>query len=752
MASSIFFGGRRINVPQAVSKVDASALAATSPAAVGIVALIGTAEGGKPLDASDAQDLTSASAALDRYRSGNLRTASQFVFQPSADPDVPGGAQRLVPVKVNPSTQSTATLQDANAIDSVVVKSRDYGLFTNQINVAVASGTNQGKKVTVVFEDESEIFDDVGGATVFSLLYAPGSNGYATALATLNATLFKVVSTKAATGLVTERTANIPAPGPVRIVSSDAGDVTQTVTIYGLNGTTAVRETLTLNGLTNVNGSQSFTKVLGVEKSAATIGTITVSDQVIPTALFTLAPGTLTRGIAKLTNCHAAGAITSITIDALAAVDGAIFGRNASGSAVGERYDFTTSLSQAGSQVFSRLDVIALGDIAAARTVTITVDAVSHLHASYATIQRLADRLNALSGFTANVITTAGSTYRVANLDYITAQSVLTAYNFKGDLQAVLDKLNGSSAYVTATRAVGGLIGPANTAATFLAGAIEGVATITQWQQAFTALAKRRVNIIVCLTEDPAVHALLLAHLIERAGKLRSEANGYVGIGTAAGLGETKANIKAQIQAIASRHLCAISQQIERFDPDTGEATFYPPWMGAVIAAGMQAGSVIAEPLTRKQPTCTDIANDATWDVTEDVEEMIDAGLMMLEKVDGLGIRWIRSITTHLADDKLAFTEMSSNESINTSVYNLRLAIEPRIGKRGLAKSAATIKGLASDELDRQVRDEIIFAWRALTVEQIGDVFPTSVEIAAVDPINFVPITVHLATSSSAAA
>lgn len=752
MPTAIYFNGRRINRPQAVSKIDASALAGVSPAAVGIVALVGTAEGGKPLDASDTQDLTRPEKALERFRSGNLRAACQFCFQPSADEDVPGGAQRIVPVKVNPAVQAAATLPDSVPADSIVFTSADYGLFTNQINLEVAAGTTAGKKITVVFEDDSEVFDNVGGDAVFTLGYVPGSEGYGTALATLNATQLDIVATKAKTGLVAERTADIAAPGTLIYASDNAGDTTQTVTVYGLNGTTPVQETKTLNGTTNVAGTQTFSKVLGCKKSAATLGTVTVTSTV-PTTLFSMTAGVLTRGIALLTNCPATGALTTVALDTTAAVDVCIFGKGASGSAQGERWNFTGTASQAGVSTWSQLEVIALGDVAGARTLTVTAHAATVLHANYPTVQKAVDRLNALDGFTAAASVSNATSYRMSTLDYVSSVNIFNLTpSFKGDLQAILDAINNGSGIVTAARAAGATSAPANTTApVFLAGGSEGTTTITQWQQAFAELKKRRVNIIVPLTEDPAVHALLLSHLVDRAGKLRSEANGYVGIGTAGGAGETKTNIKAQIRALQSRHISAVSQEIQKFDPDTGEATYYAPWMTAVVAAGMQAGSAIGEPLTYKVPICTDIRQDSSWSTVDDDEEMIDAALMFLEKVDGVGIRWVRSLTTHLADDNVVFSEMSANESLNTAVYRFRQALEKRVGKRGLAGSAGAIKGIASDEAGRLVDDEILVAFRNITVEQIGDVFPVSVEFAPVLPINFIPITVHLTITRASA-
>jgi len=85
-------------------------------------------------------------------------------------------------------------------------------------------------------------------------------------------------------------------------------------------------------------------------------------------------------------------------------------------------------------------------------------------------------------------------------------------------------------------------------------------------------------------------------------------------------------------------------------------------------------------------------------------------------------------------------------------VYRLRNALEQRIGTRGLANAVGAIQTLAAAELDRMVDEEVIVAWRALQVEQVGDVFPVSVQLQPVGPINFIPITVHLQLPTSQAA
>ncbi|MCZ6868112.1 MAG: hypothetical protein O7G84_01250 [Gammaproteobacteria bacterium] len=752
-----------MNIPQAVTRVDASALAAVSPASIGIVALIGTAEGGAPLTVDESlADANSPNTVQERYRSGDLRTAGIFCFEPSQDDAVPGGAQKEILVKVNPATQSGASLPDGNGADALDVTSADFGLFTAQINIEVSAGTNIGLKYTVVFESTTEVFDDVGGEAIFDVTYTPGADGYDTALGTINATTFTIAATKAESGLEAERAADIPAPGVLDVVSSNAGDTTQSITVFGLDGVGAViNEVIALNGTTNVQGTTSFTKVLAIRLSASAAGTVTVSDFPISVTLFTVLTTVLTRGLVDLTNAPAAGVVTVAAVADFAA-DAVILGTDAAGTPVNEVFDLTAALTTpvVGTVSFSTLTTLLLGDVPGGNGVALSLDAVVTNHTQFTTVALVVDRLNAIPGLAATSLVSNFTTFLMVDADYNVAATrpptnvLSVAGEFFADLFDAITTLTQQSQFVNAARATGGDLPPLATAApVFLVGGIEGVVTITEWQTAFKLLEKRRYNIVVPLSSDPAIHNLALTALIAKTGRLKSEANGYVGIGKIAdGSGETRANIQTQILALNTRHLSAISQEIERFDPITGVSTFFPPYIFAAIAAGMQAGSAIAEPLTRKLVIGNGIRNDASWDVEEDASDLIDRGLMIYEQVDNVGIRCIRSITTHLADDNLAFVEMSSNESLNTFVFEFRTALDQKIGQRGLGNSVGAIKALAIEVANRLVSEDKIVAHRSLQVEQVGDVFPVSIEVALVNPINFIPITVHLTPTVAVAA
>src|SRR3990172_8599009 len=112
MATSILFNGRRINVPGAYSRVDAEGLAAVQLGATGIVGVLGTGGGSQ---SGVVHRAASPAAAKALWRDGDMKDVIDFLFLPSRDPDVPGGAQELRMVAVNPSTQSTGTFADGGA-------------------------------------------------------------------------------------------------------------------------------------------------------------------------------------------------------------------------------------------------------------------------------------------------------------------------------------------------------------------------------------------------------------------------------------------------------------------------------------------------------------------------------------------------------------------------------------------------------------------------------------------------------------
>lgn len=90
---------------------------------------------------------------------------------------------------------------------------------------------------------------------------------------------------------------DIAATDQVTVISDNAGDTTQTVTVYGRNaGGAIVSEGLSLNGTSRVTGAVAFERILKIVVSASHSGTITVTrdNSATFTEIATLETGVLT--------------------------------------------------------------------------------------------------------------------------------------------------------------------------------------------------------------------------------------------------------------------------------------------------------------------------------------------------------------------------------------------------------------------------------------------------------------------------
>ncbi len=769
MATSIFFNGRLISVPGSYSEVDASGLEAVGLGAAGIVAIIGEGEGGKPVSAIDeVKDLIRFSkpeAGRAIFRSGPLRESLGLAFQPSTDPAIPGGAAEVVAMKVNPATQSSATLANTNG-DSLVLTSLDYGLFTTQINVTLQTGTTQGKLLTVVFEDITETEDNLGGDAAFTLEYDGGATGWDT-VTTLVQAGGSIVSTgvRDTGGADTAITTQLAANGVIEILSDNVADVGQVVTAYGLDGSgDPVTEDLTLNGTTVVIGTQTFSKVYGVsiDQTTATLGVTTLRASPGGAVIFDVPAGIENEGADLVQYGYVANTTVQVVSDGASTKEIIIFGKNTSGATVGEKLTLTgtTPVNTTGS--FSEVTRIVVGDVEAAQTLTTTVVAASASALTQTTLQKAADYYNARS-VELNPTTTRGfiftlafqGAYPVSKLDVTPAAVTISAApaSFYADLYTIIDWINQNSQLVSAAAASGASGGaPDNlTNPVFLTGGVEGTTTFADYTKAFTLLKQTRVNTIVPLTGDPAVHAALKEHCAFMGGVGRSERDGIVGIQNT-GLTDVpnKTEAKAAAVALNTRHVRACVQAIEKFNT-AGERVEFQPMYTAVLAAGMQAGSSVGTSLTFKYADALDFRQSNTWNPIDDAEEMIQAGLLFLENVEGVGRRWVRNVTTFLQNDNLAFTEASVNEAVNFAAFNFRTNLETAVGRKGFAGTLNATKAVAIGTLGLLVDEEILVDWRALDFELIVDVMEVSVEIAPVIPINFVKSTLHLVTVRQAA-
>lgn len=118
MARSVTYNGITRFKPGGITKINADALNQVVQSANSTVALVGEAAGGAP-GSEGLVTLFDSSRAKTLYRSGPLVDAIRLAFQSSGDPDVPGGASRVVVYKTNNSTQASLSLPSAEAAEEV---------------------------------------------------------------------------------------------------------------------------------------------------------------------------------------------------------------------------------------------------------------------------------------------------------------------------------------------------------------------------------------------------------------------------------------------------------------------------------------------------------------------------------------------------------------------------------------------------------------------------------------------------------
>jgi len=165
------FNGKFFRVPQVSIKTDISGLTSTALAPGGIVAMLGSAEGGEP---NQVTRFTDPISAANVFRGGDLLDAATAAWQ--------HGAQIIYLTRIGDATQSTLTINDASSAAVVTFTSKDYGAYTNDIRAKVEAATTSGSKITIQFYDSLtnrttlEVGDNLANGTAISAYFNANSN------------------------------------------------------------------------------------------------------------------------------------------------------------------------------------------------------------------------------------------------------------------------------------------------------------------------------------------------------------------------------------------------------------------------------------------------------------------------------------------------------------------------------------------------------------------------------------------------
>lgn len=179
-----YFDGRRFVIPTAASRLVVGAVPGVL-GATGVVGVVGNSEGGKPYTEGDdaVYTFTDVAEAIEVLRSGDALEGIKHIFAPSGTEP---GAQVVKFLRVDPATQASLN-KSPN-----VYYSRDYGQWTNQIEVKVSE--SDGEYIVSARHQPSELSEESPKlGNVFSIQYLGAASCTMTITATALTTLVNAI-------------------------------------------------------------------------------------------------------------------------------------------------------------------------------------------------------------------------------------------------------------------------------------------------------------------------------------------------------------------------------------------------------------------------------------------------------------------------------------------------------------------------------------------------------------------------------
>lgn len=171
---------------------------------------------------------------------------------------------------------------------------------------------------------------------------------------------------------------NQPANDGLEIVSSDAADITQSVTIYGTTTSTdtVVVETIALdaaNGTTAVSTVKTdWGQILAVTLSASCAGTITVREASGNATVTTLTTGVLSKGVNTITSTSYYNRLVNIVASGSSTKQIGLKGTDEDGNVIYDSQAISGTTEVQSNSSFTTITELYTGDLESNRTVTIT--------------------------------------------------------------------------------------------------------------------------------------------------------------------------------------------------------------------------------------------------------------------------------------------------------------------------------------------------------------------------------------------
>jgi hypothetical protein len=392
--------------------------------------------------------------------------------------------------------------------------------------------------------------------------------------------------------------------------------------------------------------------------------------------------------------------------------------------------------------------------------------------ADFASIQALVDFINTQTGYSASVGTAALGSLPLSVLDRVTAMGICghhlaQAGRLKLDGFRFGEVINGNSSLVQiGNPAAASTLGlPDNmTAQVFLAGGTKGGTTNAAITSALTALETVRGNFVVPLfSRDAAldiadaltdaastytiagVHAAVRSHVLAMSTfKRRRNRQAFLSIA------DNFLNSR-EIAANIASFRCAMSMQDFLQQDADGNVVRYLPWMGAVLAASMQAAGFYRNIQFKGINTSGVVHRAGDFNVKNEtsVEDALRSGLLIARPAPTGGFQFVSDQTTYGKDNNFVFNSVQAVYAADTVSLTMAQRMEAAFVGQSVADISATVaRSFAEGILAELLRLKLLApsddnapkGWKNLTIKIIGNVMKISVEIKLATAIDFITI------------
>lgn len=725
MAINVSFAGSTIYKPGAYSKtkIDLGGGFPLSP--TGLVAIMGEAEGGMP--GSDEINIADnyfspdqMQSIRDKYVSGPIVDACNFLFSPGADGAIPAGAQAVYIYKTNASVQASKVLPT----NFGTVKAIEYGTGGNRISIKnVVTDETVAEAVSTAAKDLTTplfAFHDTFKIRV------DGSKLYTFEFPAAAADIDTVAELDSALNLAGNWTPSKP---------------TIDMAVSGSNAAAIVTFSMPDTNTHLKPNSRTFELVDGVGTPLAKLNI--VAGFKVP----------------------ANNAMCTLTVNQKRdlIVESDILGGNIVLSAV--YYNAGTNATDDAS-IKVEADKVTLTD---------TNGSAEYIKAEYTTLNQMIADMSIRTGWTISVASTA---FGVLSPDCLDLCDIKANSNSASNKPARIYKnayevseFFAASQLVVQDSATATAGLPDALSEVALTGGAKGATLSSEITNALTALEKVRVNSVIplfsrdatddisdFLTDDAstytidAIHQAVKSHLSKMATiKNRSERQGYFSIK------DSWTNCKEVAATIAYERGQLFVQEVKQID-SLGVIKWFQPWALACIVAGARAGSPIGLPMTYKFMNISGARHTGTqlmttpesaivvdFDPDLQYEDAILNGISFVEAPQTGGFRLVLDNTTYNRDANWVLNRGNVLYAADVLAYDFRNQLERiYVGLKNTVR-ASEVKVMCESILGTYLSQGITVStpdarngFKDLIVQINGNTINISVTVKLVEGIDFV--------------